>query len=84
VIKIFENKKPHREFRKIIQYCKMMDYDINDILEMSDQELRIWYHHVKEMTENESEFRIKTGMSLDSQGNKHKVLSIVDGRLIKK
>ena len=84
MIKIFENKKPHREFRKIIQYCKMMNYDINDILEMSDQELRIWYHHVKEMTENESEFRIKTGMSLDSQGNKHKVLSIVDGRLIKK
>lgn len=84
MIKIFENKKPHREFRKIIQYCKLMNYNVNDILEMSDQELRLWYHHVKEMTENEKEFRIRTGMSLDNQSKKHNVVSIIDGRLIKK
>ena len=72
--------KPHETFKKIIQYCKMMDYDVNDILDMSDHELRLWYHRVLEMTENETDFRILTGRSIDNQGKVHKILSIVDGR----
>jgi len=70
-------KKPHQEFRNIIKYCKLMNYDVNDILEMSDHELRLWYNRVLKMTENETEFRIKTGLSIDEQGKEHKLLSIV-------
>ena len=65
------------KFRKILKYCQLMGYDINDILNMSDHELRIWYVHVNEMIENETEFRIKTGMILDNHNDKHKVVSII-------
>ena len=61
-----------------------MHYDVNDILEMSDHELRLWYHRIIEITENETEFRILTGLSMDSQGKEHNVVSIVDGRVCKK
>ena len=77
-------KKPHQQFKKIIQYCKLMNYDVNDILEMSDHELRLWYHRITEITENETKFRILTGLSIDSQGKEHHVVSIVDGRVCKK
>ena len=76
-------RKPHETFKKIIQYCKMMNYDVNDILEMSDQELRLWYHRVLSMTNNETEFRIKTGRIIDKGGKEHKLLSIIDKRFIK-
>ena len=61
-----------------------MHYDINDILEMSDTELRVWYKRTLEMVQNETEFRIRTGMSLDKDGKKHPVVAIVDGRVVKK
>lgn len=77
-------RKPHETFKKIIQYCKLMNYDVNDILEMSDHELRLWYHRTLDMVNNETEFRIRTGMSIDSQGKAHKVVAIVDGRVCKK
>lgn len=70
-------EKDHQVFKKIIQYCKLMNYDVNDILEMSDNELRLWYNRVLKMTKNEVDFRIETGMSIDSQGKEHKLLSIV-------
>lgn len=81
---VFNKKKPHIIFREIIRYCKLMHYDINDILEMSDTELRIWYKRTLEMVDNPMEFRIRTGMNLDNAGKKHPVVSIVDGRVIKK
>lgn len=56
--------KAHIEFKRIIQYCKLMNYDVNDILKMSDNELRVWYQRVTKITKNETEFRILTGMSL--------------------
>lgn len=65
------SRKPHRAFRRIILYCKLMNYNVNDILKMSDQELKIWYNRVLDMTSNETDFRIKTGMN------------IVDGRVNK-
>lgn len=72
-----KEKKPHIIFRNIIKYCKLMNYDINDILKMSDNELRLWYKHVKDITENETNFRIMTGMTLDDRGNEHKLLAII-------
>lgn len=72
--------KPHETFRKVIKYCDMMGYDIKDILDMSNHELRLWYHRVLDMVENETEFRIRTGLSIDKEGKRHKVLSIIDGR----
>ena len=81
---LFKKKKPYLEFRNIIRYCKLMNYDINDILEMSDNELRIWYNRVINMISNETSFRIKTGISLDAMNNKHKVLSVVDASFIRR
>lgn len=72
--------KPHETFKKIIQYCDLMNYDVKDILNMSNHELRLWYHRVLDMVNNETEFRIKTGLSIDNQGKAHKVVSIIDGR----
>ena len=72
--------KNYKDFKKVMQYCKLMDYSIDDILNMSDNELRIWFNLVEKMTKNETEFRIKTGLSLDNNGDKHKVLSIVHAK----
>lgn len=69
--------KPYELFRKIIKYCKLMDYDVNDILSMSDREMRIWYNRVVDMVMDESSFRIQTGM-INDKGNNHKILSIID------
>ena len=77
---LFKKKKPYMEFRDVIRYCKLMNYNINDILEMSDNELRIWYKRVLDMVSDETRFRIKTGISLDSAGKKHKTLAIVETR----
>lgn len=54
----------HKSFKKIIQYCKLMNYDVNDILNMTDHELRLWYERVMELTENDIEFKLTTGMSI--------------------
>ena len=52
-------------FQRIIKYCKLMDYDINDILNMSENELLIWYRRVTEKVNNESNFRMQTGLVND-------------------
>lgn len=61
--------KPHQTFRKIIQYCKMMNYNVNDILDMTDHELRLWYHHVIDMMSNNTDFKIRTGMTITDGKN---------------
>lgn len=71
--------KPYELFRKIIKYCKLMDYDVNDILNMSDREMRIWYNRVVVMVMDESSFRIQTGM-INDKGTSHKILSIIDAK----
>lgn len=71
--------KPYELFRKIIKYCKLMDYDVNDILSMSDREMRIWYNRVVVMVMDESSFRIQTGM-INDKGTNHKILSIIDAK----
>ena len=53
------------KFRCIVQYCKMMNYDINDILDMSTHELRLWYERVTKMMEDEIKFRINTGRIIE-------------------
>ena len=74
--------KQHIKFRKIIQYCKLMEYDLDEILDMSDNELRLWYNRISDIAENEIAYTIRTGISLDDK--KHKVVSIVDSRFDKR
>lgn len=64
------HEKPHRIFKRIIQYCNLMGYDINKILDMSDYELKLWYDRAVEMTSNETNFRIRTGMVLNEKNGK--------------
>ena len=71
--------KDYQKFKRIIKYCKLMNYDVNDILNMSDNELRLWYTRVLRMTENEKDFQIRTGMTID-QGTKHKIVTIIESR----
>ena len=55
----------HLEFKRIIQYCKMMNFNVNDILNMSSHELRLWYNRVTEMMNDEIRFRINTGRIIE-------------------
>ena len=55
----------HIKFKRIIQYCQMMGYNVNDILNMTNHELRLWYERVVKMTEDEINFRIHTGRLME-------------------
>lgn len=62
--------KDYEMFRKIIKYCKLVNYNINDILKMSDVELKVWYKKVGNMVKDETSFRIMTGLINDT--NEHR------------
>ena len=81
---IFEKRKPHVIFRRIIQYCKLMHYDIDEILNMSDNELRIWYNRMLKMSNDQFGYRIKSGIDIDNNGQRHVVTAITQTRFHKK
>ena len=59
--------KEHLNFKRIIMYCKLMNYDLNDIKNMSDFEMGLWYKKTLQLIQNETDFRINTGMVLDAK-----------------
>lgn len=83
-MKLFDKDKPYMKFKRILQYCKLMKYDIDEILNMSENELRLWYKHVLDIIDDETKFMIKTGISIDNDGTKHKTVSIIETRFSKK
>lgn len=64
---MFKKDKEHLKFKRIIKYCQLMNYDYKDILSMSDHELSLWYKRVVNLTSNETDFRINTGMHIEDR-----------------
>lgn len=64
--RIAEILKPHITFKKLIKYCDVTGFNIKDILNMSDFEVKLWYEKALKDIENEKDFQIRTGWSLDT------------------